>query len=203
MRHAVLALACLAAAPAGAAALSDLLMAPRLFAGAEVGSAVVYAETRDVPEAEGMTVTDVADGRIRLEVVSPDELRLVRETGDGAAQPVGTFGPGTANPFLLYFLENNVRAMAEATGGSPFYIRNRIREALVAADLGAADGAVREVELAPFAGNPNRGRMGPFADLVIRLRFDPADPARILELSADTADGEGGYHERMTLVAEE
>ena len=93
-----------------------------------------------------------------------------------------------ANPLLLYFLETTVRVMAEATGGSPYYIRNRIREALVASDLGAADGAEREVTLTPFAADPNRRADG-------RVRRPepsgcasiPGAPARILELSADTA----------------
>ncbi len=92
-------------------------------------------------------------------------------------QPVGTFPTGVANPLLLYFLETTVRATAEATGGSPYYIRNRIREALVAADLGAGEGAAREVTLTPFAGDPNRAKMGAFADLTLRLRFDPERPA--------------------------
>ena len=43
---------------------------------------------------------------------------------------------------------------------------------------------------------------GAFADLTLQLRFDPADPARILELSADTAAGEGGYHETLVLLPE-
>lgn len=203
MRHAILLLAGLAApAPAAAGALSELLMAPGLFDGAAIGSTVVYAEERDVPEAKGMTVADVTGGGVRLEIAGPDDLRLVREVG-GRAQPVGTFRSGVANPLLLYFLENNVRVMAEATGGSPYYVRNRIREALAAADLGAKAGGVREVALEPFAADPNRAQMGSFADLVIRLRFDPDDPSRILELSADTPGGTDGYHERMTLVAEE
>lgn len=201
-RNLLAALLLLAPLPAAAGALTDLLMAPRLFEGAAVGSAVVYAEEREAPEGEGMSVGDVTGGEVRLEVVAPNELRLLRAE-DGAATPMGTFTAGVANPLLLYFLENNVRVMAEATGGSPFYIRNRIREALGAADLGVATGAAREVTLTPFAADPNRARMGAFADLVIRLRFDPADPARILELSADTPAGADGYHERMTLVAEE
>lgn len=203
MKRALLMLACLAAPlPAAAGALSDLLMAPRAFDGAAVGSVVAYAEERDVPEAEGMTVAVVTGGEVRLEVVGPDELRLVRVV-DGKAQPAGTFPGGTANPLLLYFLENVVRAMAEATGGSPYYIRNRIREALVAADLGAAEGETRTARLTPFAADRERARMGAFGDLEIRLRYDPADPARILELSADTTGDAGGYHERMTLVAED
>jgi hypothetical protein len=136
---------------------------------------------------------DGADGR---------ELRLVRVEGT-VTTPVGTFPVGVANPLLLYFLETTVRVMAETTGGSPYYIRNRIREALVASDLGTADGEDRAVTLTPFAADPNRAKMGDFGDLAIRLRFDPEEPARILELSADTAAADGGYHEKMTLIGEE
>jgi hypothetical protein len=187
--------------PAAAGALSDLLMAPRLFGDEPVGASVGYAEERTVP-GEG-SLEDVAGGEVRLEVVATAdgrELRLVREK-DGRPVPVGTFPAGTANPVLLYFLETTVRGMAEATGGSPYYIRNRIREALAASGLG--EGEPREVTLAPFAADPNRARMGGFADLAIRLRFDPARPARILELSADTPDGAEGYHERLVLIAED
>jgi hypothetical protein len=59
------------------------------------------------------------------------------------------------------------------------------------------------VALAPFAADRNRERMGAFADLAIRLRFDPARPARILELSADTREAAEGYHERLVLIAED
>ena len=205
-RAAFLLLAALLPAPAGAGALTDLLMAPDLFAAAPVGSAVAYAEERTVPEAEGMTVKPVAaGGGVRLEVVAVGdgrEMRLIREGGD-AAGPVGTFPVGVANPMLLYFLETSVRVMAEATGGSPYYIRNRIREALATSDLGTEVDGVNEVTLTPFAADRNRDRMGGFGDLALRLRFDPAAPARILELSADTTAGEGGYHEKMVLVRED
>jgi hypothetical protein len=187
---------------ARAEAVSDLLMAPGVFAEAPVGSAVAYAEERTVPD--GGSLVDVAAGAVRLEVHEDGgkrELRLVKESA-GQAQPVGTFPPGVANPLLLYFLETTVRATAEATGGSPYYIRNRIREALVAADA-TGEGAEREAVLVPFAGDPNRAKMGAFADLTLRLRFDPERPERILELSADTAPGEAGYHEKMVLIAED
>jgi hypothetical protein len=189
----------LAPLPAPAGALSDLLMAPGLFEAVPAGSAVAYDETRSVPDAEATTVEEVDDGRLRLEVVQAGEMRLVREE-DGEAVPLGTFPDGVANPLLLYFLETTVRVMAETTGGSPYYIRNRIREALVASDLGTARGEAREVTLSPFTDDPNRPRMGAFADLVIRLRFDPEAPSRILELSADTPAGD---HERMVLATEE
>ncbi len=185
-----------------AGALSDLLMAPNVFAEAPVGSEVAYTEDRVVPD--GGTLTDVTGGAVRLEVHADGadrSLILVKEA-DGKPQPMGTFPTGVANPLLLYFLETTVRAVAEKTGGSPYYIRNRIREALVAADLGSGDGA-REVVLTPFATDANKAKMGVFADLTIRLRFDPARPDRILELSADTAAGADGYHEKLVLIAED
>ena len=191
--------------PAAAGPLSDLLMAPGLFDDAPAGSVVAYGEARAVPDGKEVTVKAVSGGELRLEAVDGAdgrELRLVQVAGD-AATPVGTFPTGVANPVLLHFLETSVQVMAEATGGSPYYIRNRIREALVASDLGAGDDAEREATLTPFAADPNRPRMGAFGDLAIRLRYDPAEPARLLELSADTAAGDGSYHERMLLIGEE
>lgn len=102
------------------------------------------------------------------------------------------------------------RATAEASGGSPFYIRNRIRDALGAADLGpaaevthaGAPVAVHRTELRPFDGDPNRARLGPFADLVLGVTTTPDLPGRLLELSADTPGDGPGYHERLTLLPE-
>jgi hypothetical protein len=200
----LLALALLLPQVAAAGALSDLLMAPGLVGQGPDGS-LAYGESRSVPASDALTVKAVADGEVRLEAVDGAdgrELRLVRVEGT-AATPVGSFPVGVANPLLLYFLETTVRVMAETTGGSPYYIRNRIREALVASDLGTAEGKARAVTLTPFAADANRSRMGAFGDLAIRLRFDPGAPGRILELSADTAAADGGYHERMTLFGEE
>jgi hypothetical protein len=188
--------------PAAAGALSELLMAPNVFAEAPIGTAVAYAEERTVHD--GGSLEDVSGGEVRLEVETAEDgrsLLLVREV-DGKERPVGSFRPGVANPVLLYFLETTVRAMAEATGGSPYYIRNRMREALVAAGLGP-DGPTRAVTLRPFEADANRARMGGFADLTVRLSFDPERPERILELSADTPADSGGYHESLVLIAEE
>ncbi|MFO1141027.1 MAG: hypothetical protein U1E59_01340 [Amaricoccus sp.] len=191
--------------PAAAGPLSDLLMAPGLFDAAPAGEILAYNEERSVPAGDAPTVKPVRGGEVRLDAVDGAggrELRLFEGSGD-AARPVGSFPTGVANPLLLYFLETTVRVMAEASGGSPYYIRNRIRDALAVSDLGAADGAAREATLTPFANDPNRPRMGEFGDLAIRLRFDPAAPARILELSADTATAGSGYHEKLVLIGEE
>ena len=122
-----------------------------------------------------MTVRDVADGTLRLEVVAAGEIRLVRQEG-GEAVPLGTFPTSTADPLLLYFLEATVRVMPEASGGSPYPVRNRIQEALVASDLGSVQGEVREVVLAPFTRDANRDRMGAFDPPAVRSGGAFADP---------------------------
>lgn len=202
MKHLTLAFALCVATPALAGSLSDLLMAPGLLAGAPDGVALVYERDRATPSV--LPGGDVADGRLVLTALDGARgraLALSRQEG-GATQPVAEFPASGANPVLLYFLETTARSMADATGGSPFYIRNRMREAFGAAEA-AAGGAVEEVTLRPFVADRNRGRMGVFADLALTLRFDPDEPARILELSADTAAGEGGYHDRLVLIAED
>jgi hypothetical protein len=200
MRALLLALLLPAAAAAGP--FSDLVMAPGLFAAAEPGPLLAYAEERRVPAA-GSGLPAVSDGRLALALVDgPDgrELALTRRA-DGTERPVADFPAGGANPVLLYFLETTARGMAEATGGSAFYIRNRMREALGAA--GPGEGAPPEVAMRPFADDPSRERMGAFADLVVRVGYDADQPGRLLELSADTPPGAGGYHHRLTLIAEE
>jgi hypothetical protein len=196
----LLLLALLLPLPAAAGALSDLLMAPGMFADAGDGPLLAYAEARTTPESAG--APPVEDGPLVLALAAGadgPQLALTRDA-DGTGPPVAAFPAGSANPVLLYFLEASVRAMAEATGGSPFYIRNRMREALAAVDLGPP-GEPREVVLRPFEADRNRGRMGVFADLALRLRFETDEPGRLLELSADTAADADGYHHRLTLIA--
>ena len=137
----------------------------------------------------------VRDGRVTLaEVTDPSDgqpLLEIRETGgeDSDADPrvLGRFPVSSGDPMVVFFLENTARDMAMLTGGSPFYIRNRMKEALANAGPATqdADGGVA-VELRPFADDPNGDRMKGFETL--RLRFvmgsDPARPIR--EFLAET-----------------
>ncbi|MFT4151840.1 MAG: hypothetical protein QM656_16685 [Paracoccaceae bacterium] len=203
----------LMAGPAGAGPLSDLIMAPGVLAQAPAGPVFHYAHSRHLPghpagtappqPAGGMAPPKpVVDGTLTLTAGPGDhgpQLVLTR-TEAGETHPVATFPAAGPNPVLLFFLENTVRVMATETGGSPFYIRNRIRAALADAGAGATEG---EVLLHPFETDPNRARMGDFATLALHLAFDPARPGRLVELKADTAAGPAGYTETLALQAEE
>ncbi|MGQ0566687.1 MAG: hypothetical protein ACT4OK_16710 [Gemmobacter sp.] len=210
MRALVLMLAgALAAGPAAAGPLSDLLMAPGLLAAAPDGEVVRYAHTRRLPAQGGAAGTDkgiavpeaVGDGQA---VLTAEGATLVLTLGEGGTmQEVARFPGAGPNPMLLFFLENVVRSMVIQTGGSPYYIRNRIKDAIVTSDRGADRDGRRIVVLHPFEADPHRARMGEFGALTLTLAYDPADPGRLVELLADTGTPASGYSERLTLIPEE
>lgn len=206
----------LAAGPAAAGPLSDLIMASGLLADAPAGEVLRYAHDRrlpaEAPDAElpragqdYVLPKPVVDGVAILTAV-PGEggTQLVLTLAEaGESRDVASFPAQGSNPMLLFFLENVVRNVAAQTGGSPFYIRNRLRDALVAADLGAVQDGRSVIVLHPFAADPNRARLGAFAELTLTLALDPARPGRLLDLKADTGAAPGGYSERMVLIGVE
>ncbi len=201
----------LLAAPAAAGPASDLIMAPGVLADVPAGPVFRYDHARHMPAPPAVDPMP-ADAAPRprplkagsLIVTAQDsagERRLVlTRTEDGRTLPVADFPARGPNPVLLYFLENTLRVLAAETGGSPFYLRNRIREALAAAPLPAQGTAL---VLHPFAADRNRARMGVYASLALTIAFDAARPGRIVELKADTDAGPQGYTETLTLIAEE
>ena len=217
MKRLALALALmLAAGPAAAGPLSDLIMASGLLADAPAGEVLRYAHDRrlpaEAPDAElpragqdYVLPKPVVDGVAILPAV-PGEggTQLVLTLAEaGESRDVASFPAQGANPMLLFFLENVVRNVAAQTGGSPFYIRNRLRDALVAADLGPVQDGRAVIALHPFAADPNRARLGAFAELTLTLALDPARPGRLLDLKADTGAAPGGYSEHMVLIGVE
>jgi len=202
----------LAAGPAAAGPLSELIFAP----GAEAGAVpeLSYAHERRMPEglpedaALPKPVSDEVLTLARTGGEAPRRALMRQGPGEAAPAPVSEFPLSGPDPVLLFFLESTARNMAALTGGSPFYIRNRIREALGQADLGtevmAGDRPARQVVLHPFAADPHRASMGAFGELALVLVLEAgAEPPRFLSLSADTAVAEGGYHESLTLMAED
>lgn len=116
---------------------------------------------------------------------------------DTAARVIGNFDAGVGNPLAMVFLESTVNAVAEATGGSPFYIRNRIRDAMAGpgqvqdavAEWRGAEVAATEVVLQPFAADAHRAELGPFADLEIRVVVSDAVPGWYRSISAEVPPG--------------
>ncbi len=44
---------------------------------------------------------------------------------------LGNYPASVGNPLIMYFLESVLSDLAAQSGGSPFYMRNRVKEALL------------------------------------------------------------------------
>ncbi len=112
------------------------------------------------------------------------------------------------NPMLVFFLESVAKAVAKSTGGSPFYIKNRIIEAfqrgteISPVDL-VRDGAplkVSRIVYSPFAEEKLKDRLKNFADMEIVFLLSEAVPGGIVEMRAvDGTDDETGFRESIVL----
>lgn len=150
--------------------------------------------------------------------LGPDfERRIALETGaagangalpvtvtmdaDGAARRLETFRGVPGNPMLMVFLETTVGAVSRATGGSPFYLRNRIREAMredlaatpMILQVGAARLPARALSVRPFEGDENAARLGAFEGLTLRFVVAEDAPGMLVAMTAvtDATIGEG------------
>jgi len=92
---------------------------------------------------------------------------------DEKGRGLGRFPASVGNPMIMYFYEKVLRDMAQSAGGSPFYIRNRVKESLVRpsevepgeAVINGETVATKTIRLRPFEGDPNTARMRGFGDL--------------------------------------
>lgn len=200
--------------PAFAGTASDLIMANGLLSESPAGEVLRYRHDRHIPASEadlpgagkGLAVPQaVTGGEVVLNLIEDEAgkklVLVLNETGE--SREVASFPAQGANPIILFFLENVLRNVAMQTGGSPFYIRNRIRDSLVAAELGAPTDGQAVITLHPFEADPNLDPSSDFAGLQLVLTLDPAEPGRIISLKADTPAGEAGYSETMVLIEAE
>lgn len=145
-------------------------------------------------DGSGMPGT-AADGEwTHIDVAIEPGDRAVVEGTQGTAPPrvLGTFDAGVGNPLAMVFLEMTVNAVAQATGGSPTYIRNRMRDALagpgeVTATSETWEGTsieATEVVLRPFEDDPHGAALGAFADLTLRMVVSEAVPGWYLSVGA-------------------
>ncbi|MCF8481950.1 MAG: hypothetical protein K9H25_16115 [Rhodospirillum sp.] len=175
-----------------------------------------YAIHRDgwsAPRPEAAADATKFDGSISLKSAPDDNVVLTIER-EGRKATAGTFPRSVGNPIIMYFLESVLRDMANQAGGSPFYIRNRIKAALleksevkpVSVTLNGRDVQAQEVTIHPFAKDEARARMFGFADLELVAVLSEDVPGWYYSLSAKApSEGGGadpGYSNRLTLEPE-
>lgn len=203
--------------PAGAAETYQLLFREGVLSGVGADDTLSYIARRSgrsapEPVQAGQDMAPPpAELRLDLSVAPGDEVILTAIRGE-TRQRAGTFPGSVGNPLIMYFLETVLRDMASQAGGSPFYIRNRIKEALLrdadirplALSLGGGTVAAQEVTLHPFAEDAARDRMSGFADLTLVAVVSDEVPGWYYSLTATApaAPGEDGpgYSNAITLL---
>lgn len=180
---------CMAGTPLAAGEAGDLIFAERgPWALGE--RTLTWAETQAGPALPSFR--RIEDGRVELsegtDASDGKPVLHLEQTAGSHSRRIGPFPVSGGDPVVIFFLENTARDMATLTGGSPYYIRNRIKDAVFRGGSVQREGGVTTVTARPFEGDPNADRMGGFASLELRFVMgeDPKDPIR--ELVAETAD---------------
>lgn len=167
-----------------------------------IGATIVYEHRRGGTSATEATQS-IDDGEVRVQASLSDEgarQARIAFSRDGKQNQRQSFPASIGNPLLMIFLESNLRSMATITGGSSFYIRNRIKEALrsggriarVKASYQGATVDAEEIVFRPFIEDKNRDKMGEFGELELRFLLSPSVPGGFLLFSASTPERQGG-----------
>lgn len=143
---------------------------------------------------------------------APDGNTGITLTEGGRTRILGTYDTKAGNPVIMYFLESTLRQMSQISGGNPYYIRNRIKEALlgeaeiepVTFTFAGQDLAAQRATIRPFATDLARDRMGAFADLSLSVTVAEAIPGWYGRIEARTpADLPGAFANELTLAGVE
>ena len=167
---------------------------------------------RDVVIDGNQDYADRNTGDVEL-FFAPDDMARLRFVQDDKHRNLGQFPATVGNPIIMYFVETVLRDVAQEAGGSPFYIRNRIKDSLVldvpiedtTATFEGAEIAAKQVTLMPFEDDKNRDKMGGYADLELVFTMSDDVPGWYvaLEARAPGTDGSPSYVNALTFEGSE
>ncbi len=146
----------------------------------------------DIVAPAGAQVHTITDGTLSLVgTTDPSDgkpmLQLL-EQGGGPERKIGPFPPDGGDPTVVFFLETVARNMAAISGGSPYYIRNRLKDSVFRGGDLVEEGGNKVAVFRPFVDDPNKERMRPFDQL--ELRFVIADPKAPIHSMIASTGGE-------------
>lgn len=153
-----------------------------------------FEETMDLSVAPG------SDGK--------PEAMIALHRGEHASE-AGPFPVDAGNPLALLVLEREVNEIAQLTKGSPFYIRNRLREGLVKATVEPArieqggqtvDGW--KLSMTPFATDPNKDKLAEIAGRRYEWLFSREVPGGLyaVRIATPRADGTNLIDTQLSLT---
>jgi len=181
---------------------SERIFAAGALNGIPPGASLIYTHLREGTGGDRQ-LQPITDGEVRVTLRSgADGAReaVVAMSSGGRLRELNPFPASVGNPLLMTFLESSLRAIARVTGGSPFYIRNRMKAALreggeiAQVDASLAGEAIEAdaITFHPFTDDKNRHRMGDFADLELRFVMSDMAPGGFVLFSAATRPGTDG-----------
>ncbi|WP_417689349.1 hypothetical protein [Roseibium sp.] len=150
---------------------------------------------RDVAFQNDAELGERSSGTVQLSF-GPDDMAELKFLQGEKYRKIGQFPSTVGNPMIMYFVETVIRDMAGTAGGSPFYIRNRVKASLLE-DVPVVETTVtyqgqelpaRSVTLYPFKDDPNRARMRGFGDLALTITMSDKIPGWYYSLTAKTGD---------------
>lgn len=167
--------------------------------------ALIYKRTVQNSLTPDTAARDTGD--IALSLNDPNnKLARLEFRSDNKKRGLGVFPVSVGNPMIMYFYETVIRDMAESAGGSPHYIRNRVKEALVRpsdTEVGEAmyQGQMvktQTIRMRPFEEDPNTERMKGFGALELKVVMSDEVPGWYLMLTADAGVGDDiVYHSEI------
>lgn len=193
-----LALCVAIAAPASAnPAAVDLVFYAPFLKQVENGSELSY---RYVRKADGKDLAPSFEDEVKLTVGpkgAEDSVKIDLFTGARGLSLPNMARSG--NPLVVALFEQDVREMQKVSGGSPFYLRNRIMEALkndpsteptkIQYDGRTIDAWT--VKFEPFAKDQHRAQLKGFADRAYELTFADEVPGGLYAIKSVTPKPDG------------
>lgn len=199
-------------APVVAGEAQEQIFRVNLLEEVKTGDSVTFSRTR-VGSVTSDALPAIDSGAIEVAVVEGADGREALVELRSGDQPTSrsVLPADGGHPVLLIFLESSARSVAELTGGSPFYIRNRMREALgenvpfepVELTIGDEVVPAQAVTFRPFVDDPNRAKMGPLADFAITMVLSDMVPggfARFEAIAGGDAAGDPAYRDTIVFA---
>ncbi|WP_208999192.1 hypothetical protein [Roseibium sediminis] len=171
----------------------DLIFKTGTLDGISRNSVLAYQRTTVAPQNQELA--DTSTGTINLSFAENDMAHLEFLQKE-KHRKIGEFPANVGNPMIMYFVETVVRDMAGTAGGSPFYIRNRVKASLIE-DAPVEDVEVeyqgkqvqaKSVTLSPFRDDPNRAKMRGFENLALTITMSDQIPGWYHSLKAGTGN---------------
>jgi len=191
-----LAIICATVSTCFAAGSHELLFREGTLSTIPENAALEYHRTVSAPGSRPLEQQNT--GPISLQLTSDDMAEIHFGTQDKRRR-VGAFPASVGNPLIMYFLETVVRDLSGLAGGSPFYMRNRIKAELlkkhpvqdVTLRSGDRDVPARTIVLRPFKDDPASDRMRGIETLTLSITFSGEIPGWYYSLRAETTTERG------------